>query len=459
MPRTRPLLLRRLGALGKFLPVGDFHGPLHMRGEVAGIVDLPGRRLVGHRARRDEILAPDRIRRHPELARRRIDQPLDHIGRLRAPGAAIGIDRHGMGEHRADAAVEGLDVVETRQHAGAAVGNIGREGRQIRAHVAHQIDVHREELAVFGERHPRRGDVVAPLRVAHEVIGAVGGPFDRLAQLARGNRDQRVFAIGKQLGAEPAADIRADHPHLFQRHLQDHPAQDFAQAMAALAADRQRQMIALGVVFADRRARFHEVGDDARVDDGNFGHRMGFGERGLGGLLVADRHVEQHVAGMVGPDLRRALLDRIGDAGHRRQRRPVDLDRLDRIARLVDRVSDHEGDGVADMADLAVGEDRIGRAGEGVYFQIEQAGKTAEIPDVLAGQDQAYPRQAAGAGGVDGEFRMRMRRAQHQRVHRGVRRVVIGVAALAANERIVFLAKDALTDAEFDGSSHRISVS
>jgi hypothetical protein len=34
--------------------------------------------------------------------------------------------------------------------------------------------------------------------------------------------------------------------------------------------------------------------------------------------------------------------------------------------------------------------------------------------------------------------------------------VVIGVAALAANERIVFLAQDALTDAEFDGG-HPVS--
>jgi hypothetical protein len=37
--------------------------------------------------------------------------------------------------------------------------------------------------------------------------------------------------------------------------------------------------------------------------------------------------------------------------------------------------------------------------------------------------------------------------------------VVIGVTALAANERIVFFAKDALTDAEFDRSSHHFSVS
>jgi hypothetical protein len=31
------------------------------------------------------------------------------------------------------------------------------------------------------------GDVVAALRVAHEVVGAVAGPFDGLAQLFRSN--------------------------------------------------------------------------------------------------------------------------------------------------------------------------------------------------------------------------------------------------------------------------------
>ncbi len=40
-------------------------------------------------------------------------------------------------------------------------------------------------------------------------------------------------------------------------------AEDLAQAVAALAADRERQMIALGVVFGDYRTRLHEIGDDA----------------------------------------------------------------------------------------------------------------------------------------------------------------------------------------------------
>ncbi len=320
--------------------------------------------------------------------------------------------------------MEGLDVVEARQHAGAAMRDVGAEGRQIGAHVAHQVDVHAEELAVLGERHPRHGEVIASLCVAHEMVGAIGGPLDRLLQLARGHRHQRIFAVREQLGAEAAADVGADHPHLLDRDLQHELAQNVAQAMAALAADGQRQVIALGVVLAHRRARLHEIGDDARIDDAHFRDRMRLGEDGLGRLLVADRDVEQHIAGLVGPDLRRPLLDGIGKAHHRRQRRPVHLDRLDGVARVVDGVGDHEGDGIADMTHLVLRQDRIGRAGEGIDLEIEQARQVAELLDVLGGQDQRHARQSAGLGRIDGVSGMRVRRAQHQGMQRRMRRDV-----------------------------------
>ena len=119
--------------------------------------------------------------------------------------------------------MEGLDIVEARQHAGAAMRNVGTEGREIGAHVAHQVDVHAQKLAVLGQRHPRGGDVVAALRVAHEVIGAIGGPLDRSCAAFRAATAISAYSrYGKQLGAETAADVGTDHPHLFQRHLQHH---------------------------------------------------------------------------------------------------------------------------------------------------------------------------------------------------------------------------------------------
>ena len=93
---------------------------------------------------------------------------------------------------------------------------------------------------------------------------------------------------------------------------------------------------------------------------------------------------------------------------------------------------------------------------KGFIRQIEQARQATEIGDVGRGEDQADPRQAAGAGRIDLVFRVRMRRAQHQRMQRFGRCVIIGIAALAANERIVFLAPNALTDTELYGS-HGIS--
>ncbi len=104
-----------------------------------------------------------------------------------------------------------------RKHAGATVRNIRAERREISAHVAHQIDVHAEEFSVGSERHARRGQVIAPLRIAHEVIRALRRPLYCLAKLARRYSSQRVFAIGKQLGTEPAAHIRANDPHLVGR--------------------------------------------------------------------------------------------------------------------------------------------------------------------------------------------------------------------------------------------------
>ena len=70
----------------------------------------------------------------------------------------------------------------------------------------------------------------------------------------------------------------------------------------------------------------------------------------------------------------------LASADHGRQRRPLDLDRLDRIAGLIDGLGDHERDGVADMAHLALrpGSDRAAPV-NGSIFQIEQARQTAEI--------------------------------------------------------------------------------
>src|SRR5262249_26225956 len=119
----------------------------------------------------------------------------------------------------------------------------------------------------------------------------------------------------------------------------------------------------------------------------------------------------------------------------------------------------HERYDVADMPHLFLRQDWIGGTGEGIDLEIEQARQVAEILDVFGRQDEGNAGKAAGSVRIDGESGMRMRRAQHQRVQRWRgRRNVVGIPALASNERIVLLAQDALTNTEFDRSSHSIST-
>jgi hypothetical protein len=48
------------------------------------------------------------------------------------------------------------------------------------------------------------------------------------------------------------------------------------------------------------------------------------------------------------------------------------------------------------MTHLILRKDRIGRPGERIDFEIEQAWQVAEILDVLRRQDRGDPRQATG---------------------------------------------------------------
>ncbi len=88
------------------------------------------------------------------------------------------------------------------------------------------LDVEAEELGLVVQRQLRGRDVVAAMRVAEEVLGAIGDPlapgcFSFFAATA----SQRIFAVDEQLGAEAAADIRRDDAHLVRRQLRDILAQ------------------------------------------------------------------------------------------------------------------------------------------------------------------------------------------------------------------------------------------
>ncbi len=237
------------------------------------------------------------------------------------------------------------------------------------------------------------------MAVAEEMLGALGHPLHRFTQPFGGDRGKRVFAIGKQFGAEAAADIGGDHAHLLRRQLHHLAGNDVADDVAALAAERER--VALAVIFGDDAARIHVIGDQPLVDHAELDGAGGLREGGFGLAGVAGFDLEGDVAGLIGPDSRRFRRQCGGSADHMRQRLPIDRDRFGGVLRLRQRVGDHEGDGVADVAYLVARQDRIMRdldsprrgctpgVGSGPSLAISLAVSTSRTPGIARTEERS----------------------------------------------------------------------
>src|SRR5262249_56601563 len=112
-----------------------------------------------------------------------------------------------IGEGAAHAHMAGRDVVEAGGHAGSDEWNEGRVAGKIGAHVSDEIDVEGKKTPIAVKCQLRRRDVVAALRVAEEMLAAVGDPFHRPLEALRRQTGKRIFAVGKEFGAETTADI------------------------------------------------------------------------------------------------------------------------------------------------------------------------------------------------------------------------------------------------------------
>ena len=339
------------------------------------------------------------------------------------------------------------DVVGPGRHADAEPGNVRRIGRQIGAHVGDNVELEREETALVVDGQPRGRNIVAAVAVGEEVLGALADPFDRLAQAFGGDRGERIFAIGKQLGAKAATDIGRDDAHLVRRQLHDVAGDDVADDVAALAADRQR--VAVAVEFGDHAAGVEIIGDQPLVDDGELDDLCSLGEGISGGGRVADGDLEGKIAAPVGPDLRRALFQRVDGTGDMRQRMPVDLDRLGGIFCGRQRVGHDEGDGIPDIARDLARENWVRRDLDLDVGHHARRRQGSEMADVGGGQHQADAGHRAHAAEVaDPETGMGMRRAHHDRMQAGCRLDIGDVAPRPAQQRVVFLARERLAESE-----------
>src|SRR5215212_2993092 len=108
-------------------------------------------------------------------------------------------------------------------------------------------------------------DLVAALHVADEAFAAIGNPFDRAAEAARGPQHKRLLRIGDVLGAEAAADVPRNHTDVFRRNA-EHVAGERALDRVRLPGRRiQRVAASLSVVCADIAAGLERRGRKTRI--------------------------------------------------------------------------------------------------------------------------------------------------------------------------------------------------
>ena len=172
----------------------------------------------------------------------------------------------------------------------------------------------------------------------------------------------------------------------------------------------------------------------------------------LGGVAIA--HGGDDVVGRIGPDQRRAGLDRFERIDHRGQHLVIDLDRLGGGLRQHARGRDHSRDRLAgkahDLMRQQAARRHRHRLAVGPLEDRERRQRADVVLDQIgAGEDGLDTRHLGGRLGIDRlDLRMRMRRAQHMQPQRAVFRLVVDELPLPGEQPLIFQTLDRLSRAE-----------
>ena len=306
------------------------------------------------------------------------------------------------------------------------------------------------------------GHMIAAMRVGEEAFGAFRRPFDRpSADALRGPYADDLLGIDEDLRAEAAADIGRDDAQFVLRRQAMEGRDHEARHMRVLARRVERIMVAAGIPRADGGSRLHRIGDEPVVDDVELGHVMGAREGSLGRRLVAQRPFEHGVVGRHVVNLRLGLR-RLAGIDDMRQHLIGDIHPRGRGFRLLLALGDDDGDMVADIAYLALRQDRMRscfhrRAVFGMDHPAADEPADLVLSDMLAGENRN-----------DAVFRFPFRYLDRLDRGMGVRASheigvglileidVVGILALAGDETMIFLALHASADS---GVTHDVSSS
>jgi hypothetical protein len=339
--------------------------------------------------------------------------------------------------------VDGAEGVHAVEEGAVEVGRYrGREGREIRAQIGGGLHAEAQELAVAGQRHLGIGDVIPPVSVGLERLAAARRPADGPLDLPGRPGADRLLVVEEDLGAEPAAHVGGNDPHLVLGDAQHEGGHEQAVHVWVLRGYPESE-VAGGVLVARHAGpRLHGVGHQPLVDDALLDHDVGLLEGGLRLGGIADLPAERHVVRRHLVDLGRALLGGALGGRHRRQRLPVHRDQIGGVVGGVLALGDHHRDRIAHVAGGLAGQRRVRRDLQ--LGQEPAAGQRVDPGHVLAGEDGDHAGMRLGLGDVDAaDLRVAVRAPHERGIGHAGKLEVVGVVALAGDEAGVLAPLDA----------------
>ena len=192
------------------------------------------------------------------------------------------------------------------------------------------------------------------------VLAPVLDPLDRAAEPTARLRENDLLAIAARLGAEPAADILADHPNRALGQVEQR-GEVFADVVMRLGGEPDGQRPARPVEIGHRASGLQRQRNLPR-EAGLVGDapRRPFERAGRVAALVGEPGGDVAGPGIV--EGRRTVRHRRLDPGDGLKRAVVDLDQPGRILRPVRIVGDRERHRLAHIAHPAAREEGLGTA-------------------------------------------------------------------------------------------------
>ena len=182
-PTQETFALRLDSALAEAGDVRRFHRLVHQSGEIAAVVGQARERLVGQLVRADLIAAPQFDPVDPRNARHLVDDPLHHVVRSLAPGAAIGAHERRIRQralHLDRQARKPIHAVEVgKDSPGRRAETVGI---QIAAKIAEPADANSLKQPLFVGREFDRIAVGAAVIIRQETRRAIFRPFHWTAE-------------------------------------------------------------------------------------------------------------------------------------------------------------------------------------------------------------------------------------------------------------------------------------